>query len=362
MQFGIFSFMNCATSERMAGHVIPPKRMSRESWQTASNFHLNFMEMADDLGFDWVGVAEHHYGTAMTPNPIVAAAALSQRIRNAKIAVFGPILPLLNPIRVAEELAMVDQLSGGRLLVGLLRGTPAEFLTYGTNPDESRAMFEEATDLLLRAWTEPEPFGWEGIYYRFRTVAVSPRVLQDPHPQMLMSGNSVDSLKFAAARHFDIGFSFANPEICGKHFALYQDEAGKAGWKPTAKNTLYRHYVYVAKSDAEAQEVNDRYGFWAGFGGRSLQSNSGKTPSANNDVIKDLTARTGHLAKTSAIDMSVPPIIGSPETVIKRIQEISHIGSIDRFDLVFSAGQLPAELSTASLKLFVSEVMPILHS
>src|SRR6202161_716806 len=113
---------------------------------------------ADALGFDWVSISEHHYAPyIMTPNPVVMAAAISQVVKRAKIALLGPLLPLSNPIRVAEEVAMLDSLSGGRVVVLFLRGTPNEQKTFGTVGD-TRGMTQEGIDLIRRAWTDLEPF------------------------------------------------------------------------------------------------------------------------------------------------------------------------------------------------------------
>ena len=137
----------------------------------------------DEFGFDWVTVAEHHFsGFSLTPNPMVMAGALSQIVRRAKIAVLGPTLPILNPVRVAEEFAMLDTMSGGRLVAGMMRGTANEYVTYNINPAESRERFAEALHLIRRAWTETRPFGWLGRYYQYRTISIWPRPVQQPHP------------------------------------------------------------------------------------------------------------------------------------------------------------------------------------
>ena len=115
-------------------------------------------------------LAEHHYAPfSLTPNPMVMAGAVTQRVRRAKIALLGANIPILNPVRVAEEFAMLDVLTGGRVVAGMLRGTANEYVTYGTNPAESRERFEEALQLIVRAWTEPQPFGWLGRYYEYRS-------------------------------------------------------------------------------------------------------------------------------------------------------------------------------------------------
>jgi alkanesulfonate monooxygenase SsuD/methylene tetrahydromethanopterin reductase-like flavin-dependent oxidoreductase (luciferase family) len=357
MKFGIFNAMHYRGTglPRGAPIALPPKLFTPAEWQRSLALNLELFTIADELGFDFVTVAEHHYGTAMTPNPLVAAAAVAQVVKNAKIAVLGPIVPILNPVRVAEEFAMVDNLSGGRVIAGFLRGTPHEFMTYGSNPEDSRGQFNEAVELILKCWTEPEPFGWEGVYYRYRTIAVAPRMVQQPYPRVMVSGNSVESLDFAARHRFDIGFSYGNLETCAAHAAMYREKSRAAGWMPTADNVLYRHYCYVAETDARAAEDVARYEFWGAHGGPAVVRNSRELAGA-------VAAEMGQFGKNSAIDMSSPAIIGSPETVTQRIAELARVVDIGRVDFIFFHGNLPAERTINSLRLFGREVMPALRA
>ena len=189
---------------------------------------------AENLGFDWISVSEHHYAPhMMTPNPVVLAGALTQVIKKAKIALLGPLVPLNNPIRIAEEIAMLDVLSEGRIIALFLRGTPNEHNTYDTPKDDTRGMTQEGIDLILKAWTEAEPFSWQGEYYQFSVVSVWPRGPQFPHPPTYGSGNSEESVVFAAQRKMGIAFSFAEPETVKSWVKLYLQEAEKAGWEAT---------------------------------------------------------------------------------------------------------------------------------
>ena len=134
---------------------------------------VNFVET---LGFDWVSLSEHHYSPRiLTPSPVVSATWLAARVDTIKIAMLGPIVPVSNPIRVAEELAMLDTLAPGRIVVGLLRGTTNEYLSYDLNPKEARERTDEGMELILKAWTEPQPFGWQGRHFQYRTVSIWPR-------------------------------------------------------------------------------------------------------------------------------------------------------------------------------------------
>jgi alkanesulfonate monooxygenase SsuD/methylene tetrahydromethanopterin reductase-like flavin-dependent oxidoreductase (luciferase family) len=113
---------------------------------------------------------------------VVAATWLPARVEKIKIALLGPIVPSSNPIRVAEEVAMLDTLVPGRIVVGLLRGTPNEHLSYDLNPQEARERTDEGMELILRAWAEPQPFGWQGQYFQYRTVSIWPRPHRSPRP------------------------------------------------------------------------------------------------------------------------------------------------------------------------------------
>src|ERR687886_1787129 len=188
---------------------VPTSVYSQEVAAASMAWSLEQFQLADELGFDWVTLAEHHFAPiSLTPNPMVMAGALTQRIKRAKIALLGANIPNQNPVRVAEEFAMLDAMTGGRVVAGMLRGTSNEYVTYATNPAESRARFEEALELIVRAWTEPQPFGWQGRYYEYRTISIWPRPVQQPHPPIYVSGSSPESGELAARLKLAIGLAF----------------------------------------------------------------------------------------------------------------------------------------------------------
>src|SRR5439155_4617120 len=187
--------------------------------------------------------------------------AVTQRVKRARIALLGPVLPLLNPVRVAEELAVVDNLSGGRLIAGFIRGIPVEFQTYTVNPAETREMFEEGVELILNAWSQPEPFSWEGRHFRYRTVSVWPRPVQQPHPPLYMSGKAPESGTFAARHRMGMCLSFNNVDESMDAIGWYRQQAAEAGWEPTPDHVLYRGFAYLAETDEEAKRESDAYHF-----------------------------------------------------------------------------------------------------
>jgi alkanesulfonate monooxygenase SsuD/methylene tetrahydromethanopterin reductase-like flavin-dependent oxidoreductase (luciferase family) len=195
--------------------------------------------------------AGHH-----VPNALVWAGALTQVVKQAKIALLGPIVSVNNPVRLAEEIALLDLMSGGRVVVFMLRGTPNEFNTYYVNAHETRERAQEAIKLIERALTEPQPFGWEGRYFKFPTVAVWPRPTQVPHPPIFSSGNSPESCAFAAQNHHGLAISFIPPHLVAQAVQLYKSECVKAGWEPTAEQIIYRSFIAI--SDKEEHKASSR--------------------------------------------------------------------------------------------------------
>src|SRR5207248_11292796 len=120
----------------------------------------------------------------------------------------------------------------GWLNVGMLRVTPSEMLTYDLNPEESRERTDEGMELILRAWREPQPFGWQGRHFRYRTVSVWPKPLQQPLPPMYALGTSSEASDFAARNHIGLGVSFGPFDVMGKVTGYYKEECARHGWQP----------------------------------------------------------------------------------------------------------------------------------
>src|SRR5690242_7828127 len=164
--------------------------------------HLDAWEALDRFGYDGVGFNEHHcspYGLMNSPNLMASAAA--QRTKRLKLLIYGNLLPLHEPLRLAEELAMVDCLSNGRLVSGFARGIPREYQVHNVPLGESRARFEEAYEIVTRAWAE-EVFSYEGRFWSYKDVALWPRPVQRPGPEIWIPVvGSKESIEFAARKN-----------------------------------------------------------------------------------------------------------------------------------------------------------------
>ena len=207
-EYRLFHLMPYADLDLEAGRKngtvwvkLPNKHFDPEKGHKLYNRYLDELEYGEQLGFDAVSVNEHHqtaYG--LMPSPIVTASALARRTKRVKIAILGSALPLRShPLTVAEEHAMIDVISGGRLISGFVRGIGAEYHTFGVNPTFSHDRFHEAHDLIVRAWTEPGPFAFQGKHYNVQYVNLWPRPYQKPHPPIwIPSQGSKETIDWAS--------------------------------------------------------------------------------------------------------------------------------------------------------------------
>ncbi|MBO4252317.1 LLM class flavin-dependent oxidoreductase [Streptomyces griseorubiginosus] len=359
MQFSLFQPLPYFAPELPRGWPQSPSKFDPRYGLKSVQRNMEIIEAADAGGFDYISVAEHHYAARqMCPSPALAAALIVQRVKRAKIAILGVDLPLHNPVQVAEELAMLDTFSGGNLLVGLFRGTPNEYATYGHNPGESKAMFEEGVELLLKAWSEPEPFGWEGVHYRHRMVSIWPQPVQRPRPPVLVSGNSPSSIEFAARHRLKIGLSFLPVEFVPQAVAAFHEAAERHGWRPGPEDVLWRGFAYVAETDDNAREVVEKYNFGDLYG--ILAPTERQAPSFLSIVSEVMEAGFGGASAGGGGSLQMPPpqpIAGSPDKVVEQLRTVQEAG-VGIADLIVSTDAVPPELSLEAVKLLGRDVIP----
>jgi alkanesulfonate monooxygenase SsuD/methylene tetrahydromethanopterin reductase-like flavin-dependent oxidoreductase (luciferase family) len=340
----------------------PAASYSAEDAMQAMEESLEQFQLADEVGFDWVTVAEHHYAPfSLTPNPMVMAGALTQRVRRAKVALLGADIPLLEPIRVAEEFAMLDVMTGGRVIAGMLRGTPNEYVTYATNPSESRDRFEEALKLIVRAWTEPQPFGWQGRHYQYRAVSIWPRPVQQPHPPIYMSGSSPESGEFAAKNHLKLGFAVTTIPMASKAAAHYRRHANEAGWEPQPDDILYRLGVHVAETDEQAMDDLHLPGAIENYRVSSINQAVAQAVASSGYHGRDAAAQQARIGRRSLeerIELG-QLLVGGPESVLKQVRAIRDSLGAGILDLHF----LPVgrERALKAVELFGTKVLPRMH-
>jgi alkanesulfonate monooxygenase SsuD/methylene tetrahydromethanopterin reductase-like flavin-dependent oxidoreductase (luciferase family) len=321
---------------------------------------LGYAATADELGFDWISVSEHHYSPLiLVPSTGPLAGALTQIVRRARIALLGPLVSINNPVRVAEEIAMLDQLSRGRLIVLLLRGTPSEFKAYEPiDPALTQRKTQVATRLVRKALTETTPFAWQDEFFNYPNIAIWPRPLQQPLPPMYFSGNSPNSAEFAARERLGLCISFHRPEAVADIVARYRTEARRCGWEPTPDQIVYRGFGLVADTDARATELEATF-----LPPHQRFLLDGPAPGAPAEGSKKMAevAET-RLADATPFGMGRMLFAGSPDTVVERLRVFQSLTGIGVVDLVFSSAQIAVEDERRSIELFGREVLPRIHS
>jgi alkanesulfonate monooxygenase SsuD/methylene tetrahydromethanopterin reductase-like flavin-dependent oxidoreductase (luciferase family) len=318
--------------------------------QTLANA-LEQARLAEAVGFDMVSVSEHHFAPLMcSPNAAVWAGALSQVITGARIAWLGPLVSINNPVRVAEEVAMLDQLTGGRIVVLPLRGTPNELTVYNNiDPADSRSRTEEATLLIRKALTETEPFAWKGEYFDFPLVSVWPGRTQVPHPPMYVSGNSADSVTFAARNRFPIAISFHGTSTVAELVAQFRTQANEAGWQPTDDDILYRSWIILGATDAQADEM------LASFRPRGASTPPAAAPAPRST---DHNGQTHPRADHGGTGFGIGSVqfCGGPATVLEQIRAFHEATGAGVLDLSF--GRASQETTLGAIRRFGEQVLP----
>lgn len=327
---------------------------------------------AEQCGFDWIACNEHHYSPfSLMPNCNLVGSVLAMQTRNCKVAIAGNLLPLLNPIRVAEEYAMLDVMSGGRMVAGFFRGIPHEYLAYNINPSEAHGRMREATELIVKAWTATEPFAWDGEFYKFPSVSIWPKPYQKPYPQLLMSTTNPESSELAAKFRAIVGLVFVHDlEWAHGLVQAYRETAKAHGWEPTRDHFLVGEHTVIADTDEEALEImkkghdylhrvlmrpqreaqrmvieNTRFYY---------QKEPGETMQAKLYTIRSRTVEDSIEAGSI--------ICGSPATVTKQLKRISQTVGNGVFSLNFKVGDVPETTVRHGLKLFRDKVLPELRN
>jgi len=237
---------------------VPPAAYDPAVGAAACRGMVERVQFVERLGFDWISVSEHHYSPRiLTPSPVVSAAWIAAHVTTIKIALLGPIVPTSNPIRTAEELAMLDTLAPGRFVFGLLRGTTNEYLSYDLNPAEARERTDEGMELILKAWNEPQPFGWQGRYFQYRTVSLWPRPQQPPAPTYVL-GTSAQAGAFAARHHLGLGVSYGNFDSMARATGYYRQQCAQYGWSPGPDDIIYRANMILGETDEAAEDALNR--------------------------------------------------------------------------------------------------------
>jgi alkanesulfonate monooxygenase SsuD/methylene tetrahydromethanopterin reductase-like flavin-dependent oxidoreductase (luciferase family) len=340
------------------------------------NMYLDEYEYCEEVGFDGLMLNEHHSTpTCLGATMNLEAAILARTTKKPKIVLLGNPLPIFdNPIRLAEELAEIDMISRGRLVSGFVRGTGVESLATNTNPLYNRERFEEAHDLIIKTWTTPGPFRWEGTHYHFRVVNPFETPLQKPHPPIWIPGTgSPETLEWCAQHHYPFVFLETDPDATVDMKTIYADTARAYGYEPGPEHFGYLLRIHVQDTDDYAKEVGKGYLVGnVGVGRLPMPQDymfpvgySGRDPKylALRERIRSDPFRVGGLdaAGYEAILEANRMIIGSPDTVIRKLREVLARVRPGILAVWTNDGSISHKDTMRCLELMGQEVLPALR-
>ena len=345
--------------------TIPNQLYDPEKGHTLYNEYLDVFERADQLGFDGICVNEHHqtcYG--LMPSPNLMAAALARRTTHAKIAILGNAICLRDhPLRVAEEVAMLDVITKGRIISGFVRGVGDEYTAFSMDPTTSRDRFLEAHDLIVRAWTEPGPFSFEGKHYNFRYVNTWPRAYQQPHPPIwLPSQGSLETVAFAAERRYPYMQVFSPFTTVKRILGEYKNQARNFGYEAPPEQLGWAVPLYVAETDEKAwEEAGPHMDF---LFNKLLKRPFHQffppgylTEKSMSRVMGDKSVGNKRHDLRDMNDKGMV-LIGSAATVRERLSEFQKEAGIGLLVVLLHFGSLPQDLTMKNVEVFAKEVMP----
>ena len=347
---------------------LPNENFDPRKGHALYNRYLDELELADKLGFDGVCVNEHHqtaYG--LMPAPNVLAGALARSTENAKICVLGRALPLLdNPLAVAEEFAMLDNLTAGRLIAGFVRGIGCEYHVSNANPGFSNERFREAHDLILRAWTEPGPFAFEGKHYHFQYANIWPVPFQKPHPDIwIPSQGSRETAEWAAHpdRKYTYLLTYSPVELVKSNMDQYREFVAGFGYEFSPDKLGWALPTYVAETDEIARRESAAHI-------ESLFNKYMKMPmeyvmppgySSMASMKRAIERKYKVRGQYMPIDLLIEQgmfICGGPATVRELLARREEELGFGRFVPMMQFGTLPHELTVKNLHIFAEEIMP----
>ena len=356
--------------------VLPNRTLDPEIAHGLLNRYLDEFALCDEEGLD-IMVNEHHStATCMTVSVPMALAIIARETKRARLLSLGnPIANRPDPVRVAEEAAWLDVLSGGRTELGLVKGAPYEIAPANSNPARLMRRYWEAHDLILKALSTTDgPFSWEGEFFHCRNVNIWPRPVQQPTPPIWMTGLSAETGRAAAERGHVVG-TLLSGGVAKPMFDAYRKRARELGWEAGPDRFAYAAIVGVGHTREEGLRRADLI---AGYvrtsplvaepfinppGYNSLAANvaamkAGKRPKS---IIADREGRPIDAMKASVEDLMANDTVfaGSPDDVFAQIRDFnSRMGGVGHLLFFGQGGLLDHKDTVENIKLFAREVAP----
>jgi alkanesulfonate monooxygenase SsuD/methylene tetrahydromethanopterin reductase-like flavin-dependent oxidoreductase (luciferase family) len=340
---------------------------ARKAVKLYNQYHEQYA-FAEEAGLDGIMTNEHHASYwNMKPSANLDAAVIAKLTKRVKIAILGNILPINDPIRMAEEVAMLDCYSNGRIISGFVRGGPTETLQAGIDPTENRERFEESHDLIIKCWTTPGPFRHEGKHYHYRLVNPWVLPVQKPHPPIWFpGGSSPESLQWAATHKYTYINLGAILDLTMELKRMYINTAHEVGFNPGPEHFGYQLRAFVADTDEKAQEIGRNFMWTIDHRLRGPREHNDPPGYQSRAATTLMLRRPGSSARGRAMTYEElqginTVVVGSPQTVIRKLKTLVEALNPGYLILIGIDGPIPHDDMMRSLELLGKEVVPALH-
>jgi alkanesulfonate monooxygenase SsuD/methylene tetrahydromethanopterin reductase-like flavin-dependent oxidoreductase (luciferase family) len=370
-----------AKAAKLLPYPLPGHRFDPEVGARTFEEHLEAWAEMDRLGFDGVGLNEHHTTAhSLMNSPNMMAAAGAQRTKNLKFLLLGNLLPLHNPLRIAEELAMADCLSRGRILSGFARGVPREYGVYGVPMAESRARFEEAVDIVLKAWTE-DVFSYEGKFWSYKDISIWPRPYVQPHPPVWVPfTGSKETIEWAGKHDFSAVIPALKRGVLEDITGYFAKAKERHGYRLTPDQLCLFTDVYVAPDkDTALREYGDNFLYFnqtlwhhGSLGEKNAAKSSGYVASSSYDYVRpenraDIEMDRDKIRQITKSDLEARVHSGAlawgsgKEIAEQLIEKAEHAGA-NAWVLNLNLGALPHAMFMEQIRRFARDVLPALQA
>lgn len=337
------------------------------------NDYLDLLELAEDSGFDGLGINEHHQNAyGLMPSPQLMAATLARRTHRAAILLLGQSMALYDPpTRVAEEMAMIDCISGGRLISGFPVGSSMDDnYACGVNPATLREKYHEAHDLVRRAWSDPDVFAWNGKHYKLRYVNLWPRPIQDPPPIWIPGGGSVETWDFCAEHRYNYSYlSFSGYVRGAQQMDGFWRRMEELGQDFNPYQGAFAQQICIAETDAEAKRLYEKHARY--FFSRCLHVHPGfaDAPGYRTEATIRAGLASQMAGQSSALNQAASLsweemiekgfiVAGSPDSVLEQINKVATSLKVGHLVCLLHFGDMPNDLCQYSTRLFAEKIIP----
>jgi alkanesulfonate monooxygenase SsuD/methylene tetrahydromethanopterin reductase-like flavin-dependent oxidoreductase (luciferase family) len=352
--------------------TLPSRVFDPEKGADLYERYFDLYRIADRAGLDLM-INEHHAtATCIDACAPLSLAILARETRQARLLILGnPVSNRDDPVRVAEEMAMCDVISRGRVEVGFVRGVPQEISPSNVNPVLMKERFWEAVDLILAAWHAIDgPMNWEGRHFHARQVNVWPRVFQGPNPPLWIPTQSAGTVLEAAERQFNLAVILNGHDGARRMFEAYRERSAALGHGVRPEQLAYLGLVFVGATEAAARDGAEQLHWYLRNNKIAEQflNPPGYQPPEVRAPVLAAAARGAQLGTPIAaiLGASIDELIergmffaGTPEQVVDQVARFhEHVGGFGNFLMMMHGGHMDTETTAASIELYAREVQP----